>query len=92
MPEEGAHESWVPSNLSKLLLNSQTQLFAFLQRASRNACALDVTPRQLIGIEVCCVTRQEVKGHGHQLPEQRHEQLAAEPTFVELNRNAYEAI
>lgn len=52
MPEEGTHESWVSSNLSKLLVDSRTQLFAFLQRASRNACALDVTPHQLIRIEV----------------------------------------
>ncbi|CAB3807891.1 hypothetical protein LMG28614_06692 [Paraburkholderia ultramafica] len=52
MPEEGAHERWMASSLCKLLVNLRTQLFAFLQRASRNACALDVTPHQLIRIEV----------------------------------------
>ena len=43
-------------------MNSRTQLFAFLQRASRNAYALDVTPHHFIRIKVCRVTRQEVLG------------------------------
>lgn len=61
MPEEGAHEGWISSNLSKLLVNSRPQLFAFLQRALCNACALDVTPHRLIRIEVWRVTRQKVQ-------------------------------
>lgn len=61
MPEEGAHKLRVSPNLCKLFVNPGPQLFALLQRASRHAGALDVTPHQLIRIEVRRVTGQEVQ-------------------------------
>ena len=113
MPEERPHELRVSSNLCELFVNPWPQFFPLLQRASCDACALDVAPHQLIRIEVRCVTGQEMQsqfalGAGdvflddgflmrrqsiddqmnrlaaieHQLLEQRHEQLTAEPTFV----------
>ena len=60
MPEERAHELRISSNLRKLFVNPRPQLFALLQRSSRNAGALDVTPHQLIGIEVWRVSGQEM--------------------------------
>src|ERR1700747_2614195 len=113
MPEERAHELRISSNLRKLFVNPRPQLFALLQRSSRNAGALDVTPHQLIGIEVWRVSGQEMQSQSafgardvvlhdgllmrwqsvddqmyrllaieHQLLEQRHKQLTAEPAFV----------
>src|ERR1700691_3366937 len=61
MPEERSHELRVSPNLCKLFVNPWPQLFALLQRASRDSRALDVTPHQLIRIEVRRITGQEMQ-------------------------------
>lgn len=61
MSEERAHELRISSNLRKLFVNPQPQLFALLQWSSRNSGALDVTPHQLIGIEVWRISGQEMQ-------------------------------
>ena len=61
MSEERAHELRISSNLRKLFVNPWPQLFALLQGSSRNPGALDVTPHQLIGIEVWRVSGQEMQ-------------------------------
>jgi hypothetical protein len=56
MLEERAYELRGSSNFCKLLVNSRPQLFALLQRASRNSGAFDVAPNQFVWIEVWGIT------------------------------------
>src|SRR5215469_12247186 len=62
MPEKRAHELWVLLNLCKLFVNLRAELFTLAQGVSRDACALHVTPHQLIRIEVRCIAGQKVQG------------------------------
>jgi hypothetical protein len=62
MLKKRSNQSGAVTDIGELFANALGEFFAPHQRTSGNAGTFGMTPNQLVGIQIRCVTRQEVQG------------------------------
>lgn len=60
---ERSHRSGAIADIGELFAKALGEFFALHQRTSDNAGTLGMAPGKLVGIQIRCVTKQEVQGY-----------------------------